>query len=249
MENINNEKINIFGVHIDKIDYGILLSRIYISISQNKKLTAAYANVNTLNLLYNNPKLKGILNSFDIVHPDGIGAYYASLFLYGKNGFRQRITGSDFYPLLIKESIKRNWRIYFLGHNIKTLEKIKPANQDLNIAGYTEGFNFDTPDIIEKVNNSRADILIAGLGFPGQEEWIKANENQLNCKVILAVGDGIKVFSKTKIRGPAVLGKIGLEWLVRLIINPRRYWKRYLIGNPVFLYRIIKLKLSKFAKA
>ena len=248
MENINNEKINIFGLQINKVDYGLLLSKIYIAVTQNTKLAIIYANSNTLNKIYKNSELKDKLNSSDIVHPDGIGIYIASRFLYGKNGFRQRMTGSDFYQMLIEEAIKRNWSIYFFGHDACTLKKIKEANSDLNIAGFSEGYDFETDKVINDINKSQAKILIAGLGFPLQEEWIYSNKDKIKCKVIIAVGDGIKVFADTKVRGPLFLRRIGLEWLVRLFGNPNKYWKRYIIGNPLFLYRIIKLKLSKFAK-
>jgi len=248
MENINNEKINIFGLQIDKVDYGLLLSKIYISVTQKKKLAIVYANSNTLNSIYKNNSLKEKLNSFNIVHPDGIGIYFASRLINGKNGLRQRMTGSDFYPKLIQEAKKRNWSIYFFGHDTDTLQKIKEYRIDLNIAGFSEGYNFVTDYVINNINDSQANILIVGLGSPLQEEWIYSNKDKLICNIIIAVGDGIKVFADTKIRGPVFLRKIGFEWLVRFFGNPKKYWKRYIIGNPLFLYRIIIFKLSKFAK-
>lgn len=248
MGNIDNEKINIFGLQIDKIDFGLLLSKIYITITQKTSISIAYANANTLNNIYTNSEIKDKLNSFDIVHPDGIGIFIASRFIFGKNGFRQRMTGSDFYPILINEAIKRNWSIYFFGHDTCTLNKIKETNTNLNVAGFTQGFNYQTGKVIDDINNSRAEILVVGLGFPMQEEWIYSNRNNIMCNVIIAVGDGIRVFTGNKIRGPVFVRRIGLEWLVRFFTNPVKYWKRYIIGNPLFLYRIIKLKLSKFKK-
>ncbi len=98
MENINTDKFNIFGLDIDKTGYGLLLSRIFIAIEKNQKISIAYANVNTLNIVYNNSPLQKIISAFDIIHPDGIGVYLASRFLYGKAGSSERMTGSDFYP-------------------------------------------------------------------------------------------------------------------------------------------------------
>ncbi len=150
--------------------------------------------------------------------------------------------------MLIKEGIKRNWSFFFFGHDNDTLEKIHTVYPDLNIKGFSEGYNFDTESVVNQINNSKINILVAGLGFPKQEKWIYENKNKINANVIIAVGDGIKVFSGTKVRGSVILRKIGLEWFVRMITNPAKYWRRYLIGNPVFLYRIIKTKLSKFIK-
>jgi N-acetylglucosaminyldiphosphoundecaprenol N-acetyl-beta-D-mannosaminyltransferase len=248
MENINIVKINIFGLNVSITDYDLLLNKIGTSIEKNQKLSIAYANANILNISYQNPELKQILNSFDIVHPDGTGVLIASKLLYGKNGLRKKITGSDFYPLLIMEAVKNKWNIFFFGHDKKTLEKVKIHNPDLQITGTVNGFNFNTDELINKINLAGVQILIVGLGFPKQEKWIYENKNKLNCNVIIAVGDGIKVFSNTKIRGPVILRRMGFEWLIRLIFNPAKYWKRYLIGNPLFTLRIIKSKLSKFGK-
>jgi N-acetylglucosaminyldiphosphoundecaprenol N-acetyl-beta-D-mannosaminyltransferase len=245
MGNINNEKINIFGLNIDCVNYGLLLNHINTSITQKSKLSIAYANTHILNNAYKNNEIKGVLNSFSIVHPDGIGVYLASKLLYGKKGLSRRITGSDFYPILIEEAIKKNWSFYFWGHDLKTLERIKENNKNLFISGYTEGYNFDIEKVTVEINNSNTNILIVGLGFPLQEKLIYSLIDKLICNVIIAVGDGIKVFSGNKSRGPLFLRKLGLEWLVRLLSTPSKYSKRYLIGNPLFLYRIIKLKLSK----
>lgn len=245
MENINKDTINIFGVNIDKTDYGILLGKIYIAAEKKRKLSITYTNSSTLNSSYNNSHNQDLLNSFELVHPDGIGVYLASKLLYGKNGLSSRMTGSDFYPKLIEEGIKRKWGFYFFGHDNSTLEKINARNPELKITGVNEGYSFDTNKLKERINNSGTDILVIGLGFPKQEIWINENKNKLKCSVIIAVGDGIKVFAGTKKRGTALIRKLGLEWAVRLIYSPFKYWRRYMVGNPLFLYRIIKLKLSK----
>jgi N-acetylglucosaminyldiphosphoundecaprenol N-acetyl-beta-D-mannosaminyltransferase len=248
MENINTGKINIFGVEITIADYDFLLDKIIQAVKKNQKLSIVYANANSLNISYNSQELRQILNSFNIVHPDGTGVLVASKLLYGKNGLRKKITGSDFYPILTKETIKRKWNIFFFGHDEKTLEKLITKNPDLQIAGTMNGFDFNTEELIKKINQSDVQILVVGLGFPKQEKWIYENKYKLTCNVIIAVGDGIKVFSNTKIRGPEFLRKIGFEWVIRLIFNPAKYWKRYLVGNPLFTLRIIKSKLSKLSK-
>lgn len=248
MENISTEKFNIFGLDIDKTNYSSLLSRIFFAVEKNQKISIAYANVNTLNDLFNNPPLQKIISSFDIIHPDGIGVYFASRILHGNKGCIKRMTGSDFYPILISEGIKRKWSFFFFGHDKNTLEKIHAVLPDLMITGFCEGYDFNTESVISQINNSNTNIVITGLGFPKQEKWIYENKDKLKCSVIIAVGEGIKVFSGTKTRGSKFIQMLGLEWFIRLITNPFKYWKRYLVGNPLFLYRIIKLKLSKFKK-
>ncbi|MEJ2613977.1 MAG: WecB/TagA/CpsF family glycosyltransferase [Ignavibacteriaceae bacterium] len=112
------------------------------------------------------------------------------------------------------------------------------------MCGYQDGYNIENEKLIEKINDLLPDILIVGLGCPKQEEWIVKFKDYLNVKIILAVGDGIKVFAGTKIRGSNLFRTSGLEWFIRLITNPSRYWKRYLLGIPLFIIRVIKFKLS-----
>lgn len=240
-----NRKIFINGIGIDLTGYDDLLSVIEHSISKNEKRVIAYANVNSFNLSYKFPKLKNYLNSFYAVHPDGVGIRTGIKLLNKNPELPERITGSDLYPLLIKDAIKNNFSFYFFGHDEKTLGKIKIANPELNIKGYSAGYGYNDETVIKNINAAGADILVVGLGTPKQEEWVFKNSAQLNCRIILIVGDGIKVFAGQKSRGPEFLRKAGLEWLYRFIRNPIKYFGRYIIGNPLFLYRIFVIKMRK----
>jgi N-acetylglucosaminyldiphosphoundecaprenol N-acetyl-beta-D-mannosaminyltransferase len=243
---MSSNKIEIAGLKINNVSYTELLFIISDSLSNNKKTLITYANANAINLIYKNNSLKGLLNSFDIIHPDGVGMYAASKFLFGDKGFKERITGSDFYPMLITQSVKNNWKLFFFGHDEETLKKIQLAYPQLNICGMAEGYNYNDDEVITQINNSGPDILVIGLSFPKQEKWLIANKAKLSCKICLCTGEGIKVFAGIKTRGPKFFRKIGLEWLFRLLRNPLKYFGRYVIGNPLFLYRIIILKFRKF---
>ena len=238
--------MNIKGLKIDNTDYNSLLEFISDAVSNNLKKNISYANANTINRIYRNNSLLDLLNSFDLIHPDGTGIYLASRLLFKKEGLKEKITGSDFYPILANAAIKNNWKIFFFGHDAETLNKIKSVYPKLNICGFNEGYNYNNDELINKINAASPDIIITGLGFPKQEEWIITNKDKINYNVNLAVGEGIKIFAGTKIRGPVFFRKLGLEWLVRVIVNPLKYGKRYLLGNPLFLYRIFRLKMSKF---
>lgn len=182
--------------------------------------------------------------SFDLIHPDGVGVFYASKYLYGTDGMNERFAGSDFYISLISSSISEGRSIFFFGHTLKELDKIKTNYPALNIAGIQEGYNFDTDEVIEKINRSNPDIIIIGLSCPVQEKWMYENKDKIKFKVMLAVGDGIKVFSGDKIRGPKILQKAGLEWLVRVFTDPLNNFNRYVKGIPIFIQRIKRYKQS-----
>ena len=241
---MKENKINIFGVDVDNISYDRFLSIISESIEKKIKVKISYANAHTLIEIVSDNKLKKLINKFDVFHPDGIGVFLASKFLYGKTGLKNRLAGSDFYSLLIKEGKEKNWKFYFFGHDIDTLNKIRLNHPDLNIVGLEPGYSYQTEKVISGINYSNPDILIVGLGFPQQEQWISENFGTINSYVIIAVGGGIKIFSGTKVRGPLAIQKLGLEWLMRLLSEPGRLWKRYLIGIPTFIFNVIKFKLS-----
>jgi N-acetylglucosaminyldiphosphoundecaprenol N-acetyl-beta-D-mannosaminyltransferase len=239
--------LEISGVNIKKLSYEELISEIKNAILGRKKLNISYANANTVNLAAGKSNFRNQLNSFDIIHPDGVGILIASKLLYGENKFPSRFNGSDFYPLLAEECIKNKWRIFFFGHHSSILENIKLAHPGLNVCGTAEGYSFHPVKIVSVINNAKPDILIVGLGQPLQEELILFYKNDFKCMVTIAVGDGIKVFAGEKKRGPEFMQKAGLEWIIRLFYNPFKYFRRYVIGNPLFLYRIIMHKLAKFS--
>jgi N-acetylglucosaminyldiphosphoundecaprenol N-acetyl-beta-D-mannosaminyltransferase len=242
---VNSLNIDILKLKIQKIDYINLIEKIKEAIKYKKQLTITYCNAHTSNSCYNSEEYKKLIEKFDIVHPDGFGVYFASKFLYGSEGFNNRITGSTFYQILLDEGINKGWRFFFFGDKELTLKKISPNNPQLKVAGYHNGFDYESTEILNKIANSKPDILIVGMGSPKQEKWIVDFRTKLKVNIIIAVGDGIKVFSGTKKRGPKFIQKIGLEWLVRLFYEPKRLWRRYLIGNPLFAIRIMKCKLLK----
>lgn len=236
--------MKIFDISLTNISASSFIEIINSALLGNSQVKFTYATAATLNIVYKDQELVKIYRIFNLIHPDGIGVFIASKYLYGKNVLIKRFTGSDFYPILIKESIKRNWKYFILGDNDETLNLIPNVNPELQIVGTQNGFEYSNVDLIRKINTSVPDILILGLGCPNQEIWIYENFKKINAKVILAVGDGIKVFAGNKIRGPKIIQRIGLEWLIRLLTNFRKYWKRYLIGIPLFIFRVIKFKIS-----
>lgn len=244
MNNSDTGKFEIFGLRINRMTYESFLSIISEAIEKKEKKFIAYANAHTLNMMYEDTEFKKLFLNFDIIHPDGIGIYMASRFLYGEKGLDYRITGSDFYELLIKVSIKKKWSYFFFGHDNETLECIKKNHPELIIKGVNEGYHFDSTEVLGKINNSDADILIVGLSSPRQEIWMSENKKEIKAKIVIAVGDGIKVFAGNKTRGPEIFRKAGLEWFFRFLGNPSSNFKKYIIGNPLFVFRVIKKRLN-----
>ncbi|WP_276977401.1 WecB/TagA/CpsF family glycosyltransferase [Flavobacterium filum] len=236
------KNIDLFGIRLNDISYAEILDSIQKTIENQNQQTICYVNVNSINLSILNDKIKNLFSEFNIVHADGFGVFLGSKILYGKDGLSHRLNGSDLYEKLIYDCIRYNYKLFFFGDRDEALIQIKRKQPQINVVGVQNGFEFDSTSIVNKINQAVTDILIVGMGTPKQEEWINRNKRNLKVSVIISVGDGIKVFSGTKRRGLKIFQKLGLEWMVRLFYEPKRLWKRYLIGIPLFIFKVIKYK-------
>ena len=123
---------------------------------------------------------------------------------------------------------------------------LKQQFTDLSIAGAQHGYFDKSPDSVENeavlqaINATRPDILLVGLGMPLQERWLMENWDRIEAKVALPVGALFDYLAGEFPRAPRWMTDHGLEWLGRLIIEPRRLWRRYLLGNPRFLWQVLK---------
>jgi N-acetylglucosaminyldiphosphoundecaprenol N-acetyl-beta-D-mannosaminyltransferase len=106
--------------------------------------------------------------------------------------------------------------------------------------GYFEKNTIEEKNIINSINESHADILLVGLGAPFQEKWIHSHRKELSSKILMGVGGLFDFYSGNIPRAPLWIRKMGLEWTYRLYQEPRRMFKRYVIGNPLFIYRVYK---------
>ncbi len=239
-----------------EIDFGNILLKdlieiIAAKIANKEKFVVTSPNVHITNIATSRPCFAELINSFSFIHPDGIGIYIASKLLYGKNGLKERSTGTDLYFRIFEEFFNKKFFLIGgvedcperIGKNTVLQNEYKP----INIAGSIYKLT-DPVKNIDVINNSEADILMVALGTPYQEEWIILNKDKINVPVIIAVGSGLDFLAGVKQRAPLWMQRIGLEWLYRLFQEPKRLWKRYVFGIPVFVFNIIVLKLKLLFK-
>jgi len=193
------------------------------------------------------------LRDADLVVPDGIGVVLASGLLGGM--IRERVTGMDIF-LGLSETLNStgNQRYFFLGSagsNLKKIEeKMKKDFPDITITGtYSPPFKPEFIDednrlMIEAINRAAPDVLWVGMTAPKQEKWIYQNKDRLNVKFIGAIGAVFDFYTGNVKRSHPIFQKMGLEWLPRLIQQPRRLWRRNFVSNPMFLLRVFKQRLS-----
>lgn len=240
-------KVNVLGVGVDALTVGELHSRIHRSIREGgRRAIVLNANVHCLNLACRDPSFKSLLNAADIVFCDGEGVRLAARLLGGR--LPERITYADWIHALSDLAESEGFSMYFLGGKpgvahkaARELRKPRPA---LKISGARHGyFEKDGPEneaVVEEVNAASPDILLVGMGMPVQEKWLMENRGRLNFRVAFTGGAVFDYASGELRRGPRILTENGLEWLARLAIEPRRLWRRYLVGNPLFVLRVFR---------
>jgi N-acetylglucosaminyldiphosphoundecaprenol N-acetyl-beta-D-mannosaminyltransferase len=245
------KKLSILSVGIADVVFDELEGDIADSIRERRQLVIMYASMLTANLAESNAKLREALSSASIVHADGVGIWLSSRVLYGK-GFRERFNWTDYAYEFMRKCSEHGWSIFFLGSTTAVLqtamERLKQEIPGIKIAGMKDGFgDVESQELINSINDAHADILWVAMGAPKQELWIQRHRHELNCCVIQSVGDAMNQIAGVKRRGPKFLQRLGLEWLVRLFFDPIRFFSRYVIGIPVFAFRIVRQKLKETA--
>jgi N-acetylglucosaminyldiphosphoundecaprenol N-acetyl-beta-D-mannosaminyltransferase len=171
-----------------------------------------------------------------------------SRFLYGRKGLKERVVSTDVWIDILNICRQTKKKVFFFGGHKLTKEEfydsIKRRFPGLIVEGYNNGYSYDTLKIITEINKVNPDILIVGLGTPKQEKWISYNFSKLNVPIILSVGSAIDFYSGYKKRAPEFMRRYALEWLYRLFQEPKRLWKRYLLGIPVFMFKMLIFKFN-----
>jgi N-acetylglucosaminyldiphosphoundecaprenol N-acetyl-beta-D-mannosaminyltransferase len=140
--------------------------------------------------------------------------------------------------------------VYLLGARPgvaqEAARRLQARYPDLEIVGVHHGFfdhaagSLENEAVVREINDARPDILLVGMGMPLQEYWLMENQDRLQGGVVLTGGAVFDYVSGGLRRGPRALTHSGFEWLARLLVEPRRLWRRYLIGNPLFLLRVLR---------
>ncbi len=193
-------------------------------LKKGKKIFIAAVNPEKILKARKDKRLAEILEAADYAIPDGIGVVLASRIK--KGNIKQRFTGIDCMESICAFSGGLDLKIFLYGASESSVtgaaHALKAKYPNINIVGCINGYETDNNKVIEKINESRADILFVSLGSPKQEYWISDNKDLLCCKLFMGVGGSFDVLSGEKKRAPLKMQNAGLEWLYRLIKEPKR---------------------------
>lgn len=249
-----SKNINLFGLTVKNTSMDEAVNWITNPHEKEDKTQIGFfVNVHSINLAISDNKFFQQLSQANALFADGSGmrlaARKAGFLLKGNNN------GTDMLPHLCRRSIEKNQSLYFLGAKPgvaqKAANELRSQFPGLNIAGtehgYTEMNSTDDNNsdrIIAAINESGCDVLLVAMGSPMQEKWLLEHRDQLQCKTALAVGGLFDFYSGNISRSPMWLREVGMEWVWRLIQEPKNKFNRYVIGNPLFLYRTFFVGLA-----
>ena len=247
------DTIELIGTKLTLFSKKDLLSIIPLAIKNNTKQVVLSGNIYSFNLAYENKWLQAFFNQADYIRLDGAGVALGAKML----GYTPppRMTWADFAWDLAALAEKEQFTMYLLGAKSgiaeKAAAKLKERYPKLQIIGTHHGYfdktvgSAENKAVIQQINALKPNILVLGFGMPLQEKWLMENWDKINANVALTGGAVFDYISGELQRGPKWMTDNGLEWLARLIIEPRRLWKRYIIGNPLFLYRVLKQRFNQ----
>jgi exopolysaccharide biosynthesis WecB/TagA/CpsF family protein len=234
----------ILGVTLQVTSQAKAVRRIDDAIATRAPMNVAFANAHTLNLAATSVEFRHALKSFFVLN-DGLGVDLASRWTVGR-AFSENLNGTDFVPHCLNSS-RHSLRIFLLGSTADVAEsaakRIVERWPRHTIAGTRHGFFANAEDESEAaamIRASRADLVLVGMGNPLQELWIANHGAQTGAPVLLGVGAFLDFTSGRIQRAPQWVRDLRCEWIWRFVREPRRLWRRYLLGNMLFVVRVLR---------
>ena len=234
-----SSRVYIGKIPVDRIGLREMLDLVATSLASAKPRTVFYANSHAVTLAEADPKFAAAMNSADTVFCDGFGAYFASRVL--RAPIPERFSWPDWIEPLGVTCRDNGAAMFFLGAQEGVAEsaarKMESAVPGLRVHSHHGHFQKDAASsrrIIDMINRTGAKVLLVGFGMPLQELWITKYRHDLAPLFVFANGATFDYVAGNVRRGPRWLTSYGFEWLTRLMVEPRRLWRRYLLGLPEF---------------
>jgi len=237
----HNERAELLGLSFDAVAMETAVARcLELCRAPRSSHTVITANASHLCMMRHDPELAQACRAGNLILADGMSVLW-SLRAAGRP-MPERVTGVDLMARLLDAAGKQRLRVYFLGARrevlMKLVERTRAQHPGLEIAGFRDGY-FGPDDhlsLVEEIRESRAHILFVGMPSPFKETWCERHRERLDVPVIIGVGGSFDVLAGFIRRAPRWMQSRGLEWFWRLLMEPRKLWKRYLTTNSEFVW-------------
>ena len=235
--------VTIAGIPVAAIDEASALDRIESMIATGRPHLMVVVNASKLVLAAEDPMLQRIISSADLVTADGMSVVWGARLLGAR--LPGRVTGIDTMEKLVARAADRGWRVFFLGAKQEALDGaisvLTARHPSLVVAGSHNGYFAGREDeIVATIRDAKPHLLFVAMGSPAQERFLSENLEAMAVPFCLGVGGSFDHVAGISRRAPVWMQRIGLEWLFRFASEPRRLWRRYLIGNTQFAILLMK---------
>lgn len=256
MGKINSKEFRILNVRISAIDLNNAYSLVEEAVLKRQKKYICVCPVSTIMECKRNKKVLISVNSADLATPDGMAVVWIGRILGHKN--IRRVYGPELMQNICGISLKKRYKHYFYGSSPEVVnklkEKLKEKYPGLIISGsFSPPFRQLTEEednrIVAEINRSNPDIVWVGLGSPKQDIWMYGHRDRINAPVLIGVGAAFDFLAGAKPQAPRWMRNNGFEWLFRLVTEPNRLWRRYLVNYPLFVYYVLVELASKPIKS
>ncbi|RME25770.1 MAG: WecB/TagA/CpsF family glycosyltransferase [Deltaproteobacteria bacterium] len=241
--------VDVLGVPVHPVGLEDLLDRVGAAIATGGPFTLTYANVHVLNTAARDGRLTRFLRNVDLCFCDGNGVRLGARIL-GRQ-LPHRMTGADWIWDLAARAEAEGWRIYWIGGEpgvtAEAAERLRARHPGLQVAtdhGFHPRSGPEDEACIARINAFSPHIVLVGMGTPVQEYWTEERRDRIEAPVVWCLGATADFIAGRTARGPRWFTD-RFEWVGRLVAEPRRLWKRYLLGNPVFLLRVTAQRLGR----
>jgi N-acetylglucosaminyldiphosphoundecaprenol N-acetyl-beta-D-mannosaminyltransferase len=232
----------LFGVPVDALTMDQTVDRILELIDAGEQVQHVVLNAAKVVMMSKDPALLDVIRACPVINADGQSVVLASRLL--RRPLPERVAGIDLFSELVARAAATGRSVYFLGARDEVLEtmiaRFRREFPSLRIAGYRNGYWSDDNDVIAQVRESQPDLLFLAIPSPRKEFWLGQHLAALGVPFAMGVGGSFDVVAGKVKRAPRWVQRVGCEWVYRLVQEPRRMWKRYLVGNSAFTWLTLK---------
>jgi N-acetylglucosaminyldiphosphoundecaprenol N-acetyl-beta-D-mannosaminyltransferase len=243
------KQVTILGVRMDNMTENEALAKIVDRLNGPVPSQVCFVNADCLNIAQRDAAYRRIVNRAPLTLTDGIGLKLAGKMLGSR--IRENVNGTDLFPRLCQALAESGHGLFLLGGKPGVADEVVAWVSEhyprVRLCGARDGYYLPAEEagVVQQIRESGASLLLVAMGTPKQEKWLQAHLRETGVKVGIGVGGLFDFYSGRMPRAPLWMRQRGLEWLFRFYQEPRRLWKRYLIGNGLFLLRVAAEKLRR----
>lgn len=244
------KRIDFLGIPVDVLNMQETIDVVDSAIQRKEHINHVVINAGKVVSMQTDAQLRESVVSCDLINADGQAIVWGARLLGGK--LPERVAGADLMQELVKLAAEKDYKCFFLGAKEEIVKKVVDTYTEIYgahiIAGYRNGYftKEQEAEVAKQIGESGAQLLFVAITSPKKENFMYANRDYLaNVNFTMGVGGTFDVVAGLTKRAPKWMQNAGLEWFYRFAQEPKRMWKRYLVGNSKFIYLVLKAKTNK----